>query len=129
MPPLDRPMTTCWKNCVTADRPPGRSARPAGDRVARHRDDDVVCELVVPALALLVPEHPEVAEEARDRGDEATDVADHGAPVADPASRAEIDHSDAEEALADRLPGVAPLEVAVVGDSDGDPDEVRRELA
>src|SRR5919204_1085921 len=127
MPPFDSPTTTCWRKPVT--RGVRRSVRPARHRVARLRDDDVVRELVVPALPLLVPEHPEVAEEARNRGHDAAEVADHGPAEADGPSGPEVDHADAERALADRLPGVAALEVAVVGDADGEPDQVRGDLA
>src|SRR6266480_2088132 len=130
-------MTTCWRKSVMGDRQRRQrrsstvsgSVWPAGHRVARDRDDDVVRELVVPALALLVPEHPEVAEEAWNRGDDASEVADHGAPEADTGSGAEVDYPDAEQLLADRLPGVAALEVAVVGDPDGNPDQVGGDLA
>src|SRR5437773_5377966 len=121
MPPLDSPTTTCWRNAVTGGG--RRSVRPAGHRVARHRDDDVVRELVVPALTLLVPEHPEVAEVAHQPGDDVSEPADRGAAEADRPAVAEVDHPNAEQSLADRLPRVAPLEVAVVEKPDDECDD------
>ena len=71
----------------------------------------------MPGLLLLVPEHPEVAEEERDRRDDPADVAEERAAVADRAAAAEIDDADPERLLAEGLAGRA-LEVRVVGDAE-----------
>src|SRR3954468_20322023 len=103
---------------MSADLP-----RPVVDRVRRRGYDDRADELVVPALALLVPQHPEVAEQARDRRDPAAEVADHRAAEPDRAAGVEVDHADPERALGDRLARAAALEVAEVADPDRDPDD------
>src|SRR5215212_4478813 len=50
-------------------------ARPVLDGIRRRRHDDRADELVVPALLLLVPQHPEVAKEARNRRDDPSEIA------------------------------------------------------
>src|ERR671932_496515 len=109
---------------VARRRTPKSLARPALHRVRRLGNDDVVRELVVPGLLLLVPEHPEVAEQAGDRRDVAADPADERAPVADRAAGPEVDHADAHCLLPQRLAGGAALEVRQVGDGEQDLDDV-----
>src|SRR5215210_4083478 len=55
--------------------------RPALDRIGGGRHDDVVRDLVVPRLALFVPEHPEVPQVARDARDDAADGRAAGSPL------------------------------------------------
>src|SRR5919198_2969455 len=122
-----QPARTATRATAAAKRtPPGyrRLARPILDGIGGLRDDDVVRELVVPGLLLLVPEHPEVAEEAGDGRDVATDPADERGPVADRAAGAEVDHADAHRLLPDRLAGGAALEVGQVGDGEQELDDV-----
>src|SRR5919204_5079935 len=99
-------------------------ARPALHRIGRLRHDDVVRELVVPGLLLLVPEHPEVAEEARDRRHVAADPADERAPVADRAAGPEVDHADAHRLLPHGLARGAALEVRQVREAEQQADDV-----
>src|SRR4051794_20266584 len=77
-------------------------------------DDHAAGELVLPTLLLLVPEHPEIAEEEDDRGQVLVDLAHEAAAITDRAAFAEVVHPDPERALADLLAGRATLEVRVV---------------
>src|SRR3954453_5496148 len=77
-------------------------------------DDHAAGELVLPTLLLLVPEHPEIAEEEDDRGQELADLAHEAGGITDRAAFAEVVHPDPERALADLLAGRATLEVRVV---------------
>src|SRR4028119_2242762 len=90
---------------------------PSADRVAADRHHDGARHLVVPRLLLLVPQHPEVAQQQHDGGDEAADVADERAGGADRSAAREIDDADPERLLADRLAGGAALEVCEVDDA------------
>src|SRR5438128_709080 len=99
-------------------------AGPALHGIGGLGHDDVVGELVVPGLLLAIPEHPEVAEETRDRGDVPADPADERAPVADRAAGSEVHHADAHRLLPDCLPGRTALEVGQVGDGEQDLDDV-----
>src|ERR671930_2094293 len=122
-----QPARTATRATAAAKRtPPGyrRLARPILDGIGGLRDDDVVRELVVPGLLLLVPEHPEVAEEAGDRRDVAADPADERPSVADRAAGPEVDDPDPHRLLPHRLAGGAALEVGQVGDREQDLDHV-----
>ena len=85
-----------------------RSVSRLGDGVRGLRHDDRACELVVPGLLLLVPQHPEVAEEQRDCRDDPADPADEAAAVPDRAAAAEVDDPDPERLLAECLPRRPP---------------------
>src|SRR5829696_7062928 len=133
--PAIRGIRTDRETFVKSVNEPGRSLRRvrsgcdgswSADRVRVDRDDDVTGGLVVPALLLLVPQHPEVAQEERDGGDDADEVAHERAAVADrAAAAAEVVDADAERLLADGLAGRTALEVHVVGDADERRDQVR----
>src|SRR5215210_1731227 len=89
------------------------------DRVGVGRHHDRAGRLVLPRLLLLVPQHPEVAQEERDARHDADEVAHEGTPVTDrPTAAAEVVDADAERLLAERLAGRSTLEVHVVGDAD-----------
>src|SRR4051794_16332418 len=90
----------------------GRHHRPLTVRVDGHHD--VAGELVLPALILLVPEHPEVAEEERNGRQDPADLADEPPPIADRAALAEVVHPDPQGALAERLAGLPALEIGEV---------------
>src|SRR3954453_16561327 len=83
--------------------------RESAVRVDRHHD--APGELVVPALLLLVPDHPEVAQEEGDRRQDHGDLADERPAVADRAADAEVVDADAERHLAEGLARVAALHV------------------
>src|SRR5262249_14677013 len=70
---------------------PKRSARPPIHGVCGRRYDERACRLVVPRLLLVIPEHPEVAEVARDLGDDADEIANERAAVVDAPSRRGVD--------------------------------------
>src|SRR5215469_3817499 len=95
------------------------------DGVVLHRDDDVVRRLVVPALLLLVPEHPEVAEVTEEARDEADDESHERPAVADVSAGVEVDHTDPQYSLAEGLAGRAALEIDEVRDVADDPQDVR----
>src|SRR5205085_10308820 len=100
-----------------------RLDRPASDRIRIDRHHDRARKLVVPGLLLTVPEHPEVAEKQGNRREYPGEVADDPAAEPDRPSVAKVVDPDAQRFLAERLAGVAPLEVTVVPDADRDRDE------
>src|SRR5882672_2308497 len=79
------------------------SARPVLHRIRAHRHDDAARDLVVPCLLLAVPEHPEVAEQARDRREDPREIAEDPAARADRPAGAEVVDPNTQRALADRL--------------------------
>src|SRR5947209_20082722 len=80
-------------------------------------DDDGGGQLVVPCHLLRVPEHPEVAEAARNGGQPAGDVADDAGPPAEGAGVGETHDPDVERLLADGLPGRAAFAERGVDDA------------
>src|SRR5256714_7718820 len=112
------PARTATRATAAAKRTSGGYlARPVLHGIGRRRHDDRRRDLVVPRLLLLVPEHPEVAEEAHDPGQDAPDPADERAAVADRPAGREVDHSDVQQLLADRLAGGTAFEVGEVGEA------------
>src|SRR5581483_9897932 len=102
----------------TGPRTRRSSAGPLVHRIRAHGHDDAACDLVVPRLLLVVPEHPEVAEEQRYRREDPREVAKDSTARADRPADAEVVDANPERALADRLAGRASLEPAVVADAD-----------
>src|SRR5215217_4390638 len=82
------------------------------------RNDHGAGDLVLPALLLLVPQHPEVAEAQRDGREVLADLAQESASVADRAALPEVVDPDAERLLAERLAGRAALEIREVRQRD-----------
>jgi hypothetical protein len=78
----------------------------------------------VPALLLLVPEHPEVAEVADGARDEATDDAQRPTAVADRPARVEVDDADLEDAFPERLACATAVEVDLVRNEDREVEDV-----
>lgn len=100
-------------------------------RVQRHAktscdgsgaNDVGVGELVVPGLALGVPQHPEESDEAGDRRQEPGEVAADAAGVANLLSGADIDHPDDHRLLPERL-RLRVVERAEVPDTDSELDQ------
>src|SRR3954469_5797874 len=96
----------------------GRSA------VRVSRDDDVVGDLVVPALLLLVPEHPEVAEVEDGAADDPHQEPDERAAVADRPAAVHVDDLDAADLLARCRTLRATLVVDRVGYVRDDPQDI-----
>src|SRR2546421_233759 len=112
------PARTATRATAAAKRTSGGYlAWPVLHGIGRRRHDDRRRDLVVPGLLLLVPEHPEVAEEAHDPGQDAPDPADERAAVADRPAGREVDHSDVQQLLADRLAGGTAFEVGEVDEA------------
>src|SRR5438552_9891458 len=112
------PARTATRATAAAKRTSGGYlARPVLHGIGRGRHDNRRRDLVVPGLLLLVPEHPEVAEEAHDPGEDAPDPADERAAVADRPAGGEVDHADVQQLLADRLAGGAAFKVGEVSEA------------
>src|SRR5215218_9551475 len=79
--------------------------RAPGPPVARSGllDDHVGDDLVVPALVLVVPEHPEVAKEAEELRQDASEVPADRPTGADLRARVDIDDPQVHRPLAHRL--------------------------
>src|SRR5262249_17259877 len=79
-------------------------------------DDKRLHELVLPALFLRVPEHPQIAETEDDSRKQAGEVTAESSTEADAGlDRVNVDHADVQRHLADRLalrPAVEEREVA-----------------
>src|SRR4029450_324264 len=93
-------------------------------------DDDAPDELVVPRLALLVPERRQIVEEQRDHARKREDVEDQltaeAAPEADRSTRLDVPDLDAHQHLADGLPLGPAVQQGVVQDDRHDRDEEAR---
>src|SRR3954447_26492445 len=119
--PLEREMDGPSTYRRTAPTCAGLDRLPVGV----SRNDDVVGDLVVPALLFLVPEHPQVSEIEHGPADDLHDPADGGAAVADRATAVEVDDLDAAHLLARRRALWTAFEVDEVGDAADDHQDVR----
>ena len=95
------------------DRTPDSRPRQSGF------DDLRVGHLVVPGLALVIPQHPEVAEVARDTGDDSTEVATDRPTSTDGLIRAHPHHLGPQRSASDGRAS-APLELGDVPEEAGE---------
>src|SRR3954451_9423606 len=119
-----RHWTGCGQVCQCFERTtPIRPVTDAVSGVVGNRHYDVVGGLVMPALLLLVPEHPEPAQEDRDRADRLDDLPYECAAVANRAALVEVVDADAQRHLADGLAARGTFQQHAVDPRDqrGDP--------